>query len=46
MLQFCESVISEPFYLIFKYCLYSNTFPDIWKKMIVIPVHKKSDKKI
>ena len=29
MLQFCESVISEPFYLIFKYCLYSNTFPDI-----------------
>ena len=41
MLKLCESAITEPLYLIFKNCLSSNTFPDVWKKANVIPVHKK-----
>ena len=46
MLKLCESAVTEPLYLIFKNCLSSNTFPDVWKKAIVIPVHKKGDKQV
>ena len=46
MLKLCESGITEPLYLIFKNCLNSNTFPDVWKKANVIPVHKKGDKQV
>ena len=45
-LKLCESAITEPLYLIFKNCLSSNTFPDVWKKANVIPVHKKGDKQV
>ena len=41
MLKLCESAITELLYLIFKNCLSSNTFPDVWKKANVIPIHKK-----
>ena len=44
MLKLCEPAITEPLYLIFKKCFSSNTFPDVWKKANVIPVHKKGDK--
>ena len=46
MLKLCESAITEPLYLIFKNCLSSNIFPDIWKNANVILVHKKSDKQV
>ena len=46
MLKLCESAIIEPLYLIFKNYLSSNTFPDVWKKANVIPVHKKGDKQV
>ena len=46
MLKLCESAITEPLYLIFKNCLSSNTFPDVWKKANVIPLHKKGDKQV
>ena len=46
MLKICESAITEPIYLIFKNCLSSNTFPGVWKKANVIPVHKKVDKQV
>ena len=45
MLKLCESAITEPLYLIFKNCLSSNTFLDVWKKADVIPVHKKGANK-
>ena len=45
ILKLCEA-ITEPLYLIFKNCLSSNTFPDVWKKANVIPVHKKCDKQV
>ena len=44
MLKLWESDITDPFYLIFKNCLSSNTFQDVWKKANVIPVHKKGGK--
>ena len=46
MLKLCESAITEPLYLIFKNCLSSNTFPDVWKKANIIPVHKNGDKRV
>ena len=46
MLKLCESAITEPLYLIFKNCLSSSTFPDVWKKANVIPVHKTGDKQV
>ena len=46
MLKLCESAITKPLYLIFKNCLRSNTFLDVWKKANVTPVHKKSDKQV
>ena len=45
MLKLCESAVTEPLYLIFKNYLSSNTFPDVWKKANVTPVHKKGDKR-
>ena len=44
MLKQCESAIFEPLYLIFKNCLSSNSFWDVWKKANVIPVKKKVTK--
>ena len=46
MLKLYESAITELLYLIFKNCLSSNTFPDVWKKVNVIPVHKKGDNQV
>ena len=46
MLKLCESAITEPLYLIFKNCLSSNTFPDVWKKANVIPDHNKGEKQV
>ena len=46
MLKLCESAITKPLDLIFKNCLVSNTFPDVWKKANVIPVYKKGDKQL
>ena len=46
ILKLCESAITEPLYLVFKRCLRSNTFPEVWEKVNVIPVHKKGDKQV
>ena len=40
------SAITEPLYVIFKNCLSSNTFPDVWKKANVIPDHNKGEKQV
>ena len=44
MLKLYDSATTEPLYLIFKNCLSSNTFLDVWKKANVIPVDEKGDK--
>ena len=45
MLKLCELVITKPLYLIFKNCLSSNTFPDVYKANVIL-VHKKGDKQM
>ena len=44
MIQISSDSIAKPLYLIFKNCLEASTFPAIWKKGNIIPVHKKGDK--
>ena len=41
MLKICDSVLVEPLSLIYKYCINSGVFPDIWKRSHIIPTYKK-----
>ena len=43
MLKICDSVVVEPLSLIFKNCIDSGIFPNLWKKSH-IPTLKKNDK--
>ena len=45
MLKTCDSVVVEPLSLIFKNCIDSGIFPNLWKKSHIIPTHKKNDKR-
>ena len=42
----CDSEIVEPLSFIYKYCIDSGIFPDIWKRSYIIPTYKKIDKRI
>ena len=42
MIKICDSALVKPLSIIFSNCL--RTFPYIWKKSNVIPIHKKNDK--
>ena len=44
MLKICDSVLVEPLSQIYKNCINSGVFPDIWKKSHIIPRYKKNDK--
>ena len=44
MIKFCEESITIPFKIIFEESLKCGVFPEIWKKVNVVPVHKKEDK--
>ena len=44
MLKICDSVLVEPLSQIYKNCINSGVFPDIWKKSHIIPSYKKNDK--
>ena len=46
MIKICNSAPVQPLSLIFQNCLNCSTFPDIWKKSNICPVHKKNDKQI
>ena len=35
-----------PVILIYKNCINSGIFPNIWKKSNIVPVHKKGDKQV
>ena len=41
MLKICDFVLVEPLSLIYKYCINSAGFPDIWKRSHIIPTYKK-----
>ena len=45
MLKLCGESISKPLEIIFKSCIEKGQFTNEWKKVNVVPVHKKGDKK-
>ena len=44
MLKLCDKSIVKPLSIIFKNCKLRNTFPNLWKKAKVVPIHKKGEK--
>ena len=44
MLKLCDKAISTPLNIMFKMCLNTGKFPSEWKKVDVVPIHKKDDK--
>ena len=46
MIKICDVGIMKPLCLIYNKCLASGTFPEIWKKGNVIPVHKKESRQL
>ena len=46
MIKICDEAIIEPLSLIYKNCIGNRTFPTIWKKSNIVPVHNKRDKLI
>ena len=44
MLKLCEKSIVKPISIIFKNCKLRKTFPNLWKKANVVPIHKKGEK--
>ena len=46
MIRICDQSIVKPLSIIYQNCLNTGTFPDIWKKSNIVPVHKKGDKQI
>ena len=46
MIKLCDKSIVKPLSMIFNNCIDTGTFPDIWKRSNIIPVHKKGDKQI
>ena len=43
LLKICNSSIVRPLSTIFNNCLQSGSFPNNWKKLNFVPVHKKDD---
>ena len=46
MIKLCDKSIIPAISLNYKNCINSGTFPNTWKKSIVVPVHKKGDKQV
>ena len=46
MIKICDQLIVKPLSIIYQNCLNTGTFPDIWKKSNIVPVHKKGEKQV
>ena len=46
MIKTCDQSIVKPLSIIYQNCVNTGTFPDIWKKSNIVPVHKQDDKQI
>ena len=44
LIKICDQSVVKPLSIIYQNCLNTGTFPDIWKKSNIVPVHKKGDK--
>ena len=43
MLKLYDKSIVKPLSIIFKNCNFKKTFPNLWKKPNVVPIHKKGE---
>ena len=43
MIKLCDDSVYKPLEMIFKSCLNQGIFPTKWKKVNVVPLHKKWD---
>ena len=46
MLKICDLAVTKPLSIIFRNCINNCTFPDLWKKSNICPIHKKGYKQI
>ena len=46
LLKICDLAIIKQLPIIFRNCINNSTFPDLWKKSNICPIHKKGDKQI
>ena len=46
MIKLCNIEIAKPLYLIFMKCLETGRFPSSWKKVNVLPIHKKENRQL
>ena len=46
MKKTCDRAIVKPQSIIYKNCIDTDIFPDLWKKSNTVPVHKKGDKQL
>ena len=46
MIKLCDKSVILAISLIYKNCINSGIFPNIWKKSNIVPVHTKGDKEV
>ena len=46
MIKICDKSLVKPLILLFENSAKSSSYPDIWKKSNINPVHKKNDKRL
>ena len=46
MIKICDFSLVTPLRLIFEACKVQDTFPEIWKRANVVPIHKKGEKNL
>ena len=46
MIKMCDKSLLKPLTLLFENSIKSSSYPDIWKRSNIIPVHKKNDKQL
>ena len=46
MVKICDDSMKKPLSVIYKNCIKTGMYPNVWKKSNIVPVHKKGDKEI
>ena len=46
MIKICDKAKVKLLSIIYKNCIGTGRFPDLWKKSSIIPVHEKGDKQL
>ena len=46
MIKICDEALVTPLFLMYKNCIDTGVFPDIWKKSNIVPIYKRGDQQI